>query len=162
MRQRWREYYRRNPDRVLARWCQWQQQNPEAERRQGREYYRRHPDKLLAKQSDRTGDGFQMSLLGGGIQARPWSQDSAWLTAFGILAPRIDWIPSWFPSSTSSSPPRTWLEDADLVEAFLDMLGDVDRLIGALDSWKKPPQPQCSSLWTCRRSTEKSATHSIH
>ena len=101
-----------------------------------------------------------MSLLGGGITARPLFQDSHWLRAFGILAPLYEWIPAWFPSF-ALPPPRTRAEDAKLVETFL---GDVDHLIGALDSWNKPPPPPppqgCSV--PRKRSPEKLATHSVH
>ena len=49
-------------------------------------------------------DAFSMSLLGGGFQAGPWFQDLAAWGAFGILAPRFDWIPAWFSFQSS---PRT-------------------------------------------------------
>ena len=39
---------------------------------------------------DRSSDGFGMSFLGGGFQARPWFQNTVALGAIGILAPRYD------------------------------------------------------------------------
>ena len=63
-----------------------------------------------------------MSLLGGGFPVGPWFQNTTALGIFGILAPRYDWIPAWFPSP-----------DPPAKETFSSSSWDFDQLALALD-----------------------------
>ena len=74
-------------------------------------------------------DGFGMTLLAGGFQAGPWFQNIVALGAFGMLAPRFDWIPSWFPSQAPTEPR---VEDTSSSSSYEDE--DLDQLAQELDS----------------------------
>ena len=92
-----------------------------------------------------------MSLLGGGLQAGPWFQNTVALGAFGVLAPRYDWIPAWFFISAPTCPPSISEQDFDDDDASI-MAQALDSLIEESDddedfATPQVVQPQCA----CRR-----------
>ena len=92
---------------------------------------------------DRLCDGFGMSLLVGGFQAGSWFQNTAVLGAFGVLAPRYDWVPAWF---TPSAPPaqEPFSSEDDSSDEDLDPLAlALDNLITQHSVLKQQPQRAC-------------------
>ena len=142
------KYYQKNKAKEHARYRARYWKNLEMSRAKRRaQYYRRTQRDPSV---DRLCDGFGMSLLGGRFPAGPWFQNTVALGAFGLLAPRYDWIPAWFIPPAPTHPPVQDTSSSEDDEDFNEMAQALDSLI------EERPQRACRRLPTIEESSSSS------